>query len=40
MKLSFSKKLSNQDFLLKAPKKIIEIQKKKLNEAKKNLILL
>ena len=36
----FEKKLSNKDFLLKAPKKIIEIQKKKLNEAKKNLILL
>ena len=36
----FEKKLSNQDFLLKAPKKIIEIQKKKLYEAKKNLMLL
>ena len=36
----FEKKLSNKEFLLKAPKKIIEIQKKKLNEAKKNLILL
>ncbi len=36
----FEKKLSNKDFLLKAPKKIIEIQKKKLNEAKKNLALL
>ena len=36
----FEKKLNNKQFMNKAPKKIIEQQKKKLLEAKKNLKLL
>ena len=36
----FEKKLNNEQFINKAPKKIIEQQKKKLLEAKKNLKLL
>ena len=36
----FEKKLSNKLFLKNAPKKIVEDQKKKLLDAKKNLSLL
>ena len=36
----FSKKLDNKNFLQKAPSSIIQEQKKKLNEAQRNLKLL